>query len=357
MDITNKIKNEISKSGPIPINTFMEKVLNASDDSYYQSKKQILGFKGDFITAPEISQLFGEIIGVWLCLKWSEKLKGKKFNLCELGPGKGTLMSDLLRSISKTSDIMKFIDQIQLFEINKNLIRTQKQNLSKYKQISWHENPLFEIKSKVNIIIANEFFDALPVIQYIKRQKRWYELMVNLRSDSADLYVSDEAIDEKTQDMLQEEYAHIPIDGIIEIAQDSKSILKEICQKISKHGGSCIIIDYGFIENDRNIKSYISTLQAIKEHKYHDIFKNIGEADLTTQVNFSQLIDTAQTYGCKTHYMTQGEFLKFYGIELRKEILKKSAQNTKLQRNIESEYKRLVSSSEMGNLFKVLIID
>jgi len=354
-DITSKIKNEILKSGPIPINIFIKEALNSNKNSYYQSKKQILGYDGDFITSPEISQLFGEIIAVWLNLSWMNNFRNKRFNLCELGPGKGTLMSDLLRSINKNSEIFKYLDKIQLFEINEHLINIQQSKLAEY-NISWHKDITNDVDDKINIIIANEFFDSLPVIQYIRRKKRWYELMVNLKRDSSDLYISDEPIDEKTQEMLQEEFSHVPIDGIIEILDEAKAILKDICQKLSKFGGSLIIIDYGYIEADRNSKSYISTLQAIKNHRYYDIFKDIGSTDITTQVNFSQLRQTAELCGCKTTYMTQRDFLLNYGIEIRKEILIKNALLSQ-KHTIQSQFQRLTDKDQMGDLFKVLIIE
>lgn len=351
MDITSKIKNEILKYGPMPINIFMQKALKGKNGYYINSYP--IGAKGDFITAPEVSQLFGEIIGIWLTLKLQEIIPNQQFNLIELGPGKGTLMADLLRAIKNLGNIYQLLE-LYFLEINQYLKEEQQKAISTHK-ITWI-NELDQLPSSPAIIIANEFFDALPVIQYIKRKKRWYELMVNIKKDTNELYIADEPIDEVTQANLIKEYAHVPIDGIIEIQQEAQEFIKKICGRLTQHGGACLIVDYGFTENMRKENSFISTLQAVKNHQYARLFECIGDSDLTTQVNFSQLTKTVETHCCKCQIMTQREFLLNNGIELRKDILLKKA-NKKQQDEIISGYNRLININEMGQLFKAMIIE
>lgn len=351
MDITEKIKNEITNFGPLPINIFMQKALS-SKEGYY-STKEAIGKNQDFITAPEISQLFGEIIGIWSIIKWQELIGNKQFNLIEFGPGRGILMSDLLRTTKNTSDIHKYL-RLYFVEINNKLKKLQKKAVKDYKP-KWLES-IENVPKKPSIIIANEFFDALPIKQYVRRKKRWYELMVNVKEDSNNLFVSDEAIDDITNEMLNEEYSNVPIDGIIEIQNDSKELIRQICKRLTKYGGAALIIDYGFTESMRPKKSYISTLQAVKNHKFANFLSTIGEADLSSQVNFTQLSETAMLHGCQTKFQTQREFLQEYGIDIRKELLLKKATRQQVTEII-AGYKRIMDTSQMGKLFKVLTLE
>ncbi len=351
MDITEQIKNYIAKNGAIPVNEFMRKAMSHYD-GYYVNKLAI-GSNADFITAPEISQLFGEIIGVWVANYWQENFINSNFNLVELGPGKATLMTDLLRA---TKHVTSFHSKLKIIflEINKVLKEIQAKRLKDHKPL-WLDK-FEEIPKKRSIFIANEFFDTLPVIQYVRRKNLWYELMVDLKKDTSILHFTDSPIDQITQEMLQEEYPTVPRDGIIEICFEAKKIIAYMCDIIKKQGGAALIIDYGFTEEDRNTKSFISTLQGIKNHQYSNIFNNIGDTDLTVQVNFTDLINSVETNGCKATYMTQKDFLLNYGIEIRKSLLLKQS-STEQHSNIISGYNRLVEADQMGHLFKALIIE
>jgi SAM-dependent MidA family methyltransferase len=262
-------------------------------------------------------------------------------------------MADLLRA---TKNVKNFHESLDLYfiDINQPLKLFQKESIKSHKP-QWVKN-IDEIPTAPNIIIANEFFDALPVIQYVRRDKRWYEVMITNKKDTSFFQFCDQPIDILTQEMLMEEFPNVPVDGIIEIPDEARIIMRKICNRLTNYGGAALIIDYGFTEEMRSIKSYISTLQAVKNHKYANIFESLGEADLTTQVNFSFLSDTSHKNKCLTRIITQREFLLEYGIDLRKALLIKSAKADMLK-DIMSGYHRLIDPQQMGELFKAMIIE
>ncbi|MDF3047800.1 MAG: hypothetical protein K0R73_918 [Candidatus Midichloriaceae bacterium] len=302
---------------PIPIDEFMRSAIR----NYYQNNESI-GANGDFITAPEISQMFGEMVGIW-CATQYQKIN-TSFYLVELGAGKGTMMKDILRSTKHIPGFHENLRSIVIVENSTKLIEKQAQNLRDY-DVTWVDD-ISHLPSGNLIIVANEFLDALPIKQFERVSGIFYELGVgNVRISPAQIQ------------------ADCPENGIIEICPDAQ----DIAEKLAERGNlSTLFIDYGYFT-----PPYKSTLQAVKGHKYHDVFSNIGEADITAHVDFGALNDIFSKHGIKTHYQTQRDFLCNHGIQIRAQVLIKNGADHKV---ISQALERLISPMQMGDLFKVL---
>jgi SAM-dependent MidA family methyltransferase len=294
-----KIIAEIKASGPMAVDRYMELC-----NTHYYATRDPFGAKGDFTTAPEISQIFGEMLGVWAIMEWEKLKRPKKIAIMELGPGRGTLMADLLRAIKLAPE---FQPEIHLVEFSPTLREMQKKTLSKHK-VEWHEEiPKLNMKT---LVIANEFFDALPIKQYTPEGERL-------------IYEKDGELFFNANDVS------------IELSPLSKTIM----QDISASTAAGAIIDYGYFT-----PKGADTLQAVKDHKYHNVLEDPGEADLTAHVNFAELAANCLTSGNKKpRLMTQREFLLAYGADVRAKILGK-----------ENDLERLIAPGQMGELFKVL---
>ena len=316
-------------------------------DGYYKAKKPI-GRVGDFVTSPEISQLFGDIIGAYIYYNWKKKYNSK-FNLIELGPGNGTLMIDILNITKNFLSFKNSID-ISLIETNKYLIKKQQQNINKslgqYK-INWHEN-LSKINTKPAFIIANEFFDCFSVKHFIKNKNKWFEKAVNYNPDEDNFFYENLTINNRN---LLKKLNKIKSNKIYEYSKKREIYFDKICRFIKKSKGFIIIFDYGYFDSPKNF-----TLQSIYNHKQANPLDNPGKQDISTLVDFKNLIDIAKKHDLKIdNYSTQKEFLVMNGIiERKKTILKKCKHNQK--RNIESGFKRLVNEDQMGSLYKCLIV-
>jgi NADH dehydrogenase [ubiquinone] 1 alpha subcomplex assembly factor 7 len=288
----------------------------------YYNTRDPFGVDGDFTTAPEISQLFGEIIGIWAVQKWMEMGSPSTFNLIEIGPGRGTLMSDLLRG---TQHIQPFHDamNIHLVETSATLKAKQMDTLNSY-DVQWHEHLSNLTTDTPAIIIGNEFFDALPVRQFKFEDEKWLEHYID-----GEKSVWVECEEPPIKSTLPQ-----PKDG--DIFEHSK-IQQEYAKLISTYQGHGLFIDYGYQKS-----TYGDTLQALYKHSPCAITNHIGEADLTTHIDFEWLSSFFET----TKTTTQRQFLKKNGIDIRYQSLN----NTELK----SGYDRLISSNQMGELFKVL---
>lgn len=354
MPIDSNIRYHIKEHGHIKIDDMMREALSTSNESYYKSTKT-LGEAGDFITSPEISQLFGEIIALWTIEKWRTLGSPERFALIELGPGRGKLMQDFLR-VAKLDT--KFYAAIEIFlhEINPFFIDLQKANLIEYnKTISWIKN--FEgIPQIPAIFIANEFFDVLPIKQYLKVKTKWFESTLVTDPVDGRIKFSKIELHKALQKQLLSEHKNAKDGAIIEESIESLNIIRKLSKHIQKHTGAALIIDYGYniYSNERKRNQYNSTLQAIKNHQYSSIIDTLGEADLTAHVDFNALSKAAKEKNIKNiAFGTQKEFLLKYGIKLRLESLKNSLSQEDFS-IIEKQVFRLTSPRQMGELFKVL---
>ena len=354
MPIDSKIRRIIKENGHIKIDDMMREVLSTNAKSYYQSTEAI-GEDGDFITSPEISQLFGEMIALWAIEKWQLFGSPDKFALVELGPGQGKLMQDFLRVAKLDSKFFTAIE-VFLYEINPFFINSQKANLIEYnKSICWINN-VKEIPKLPAIIIANEFFDALPIKQYLKVKKKWYESILVTDPVDGRIKFHKTELSKILQNQLLHEHKKASDGAVIEESVESLDITRYLSKHLQLHKGAALIIDYGYhIHAEIRTRSqYNSTLQAIKNHQYNAILDTLGEADLTTHVDFVALSKAAQGKNIKNiSFSTQREFLIKYGIELRLETLKQSLAHDDFT-NIAKQVFRLTSNQQMGELFKVL---
>lgn len=329
--------------GSISISTFMNVALYHKKYGYYMNRVPF-GKNGDFVTAPEISQLFGEIIAIWIMHVWEKLGKPEEFSLVELGPGKGTLIYDIVRVTKKYSYSMS----IYLIEISPVLQSVQKQTL-KGLNVKWCEN-IDNLPEQPIIFLANEFFDALPVNQFVHHNGRWYENRVAKQSDN-----SFKVVEAETKDLfgicsnigtIIDSHKKFVDGAVIEFSPLGMEIMHKIEEKIYKNKGAALIIDYGYIYS-----SYRSTLQAIKQHNYANFLEDVGSSDITTLVNFQMLKDSLQH--ASYEILTQREFLYSFGIRERAQALIKSANSIEKKR-ISSEFLRLTEN--MGTLFKAMLI-
>ena len=325
----------------------MELCLYDKEFGYYNTKDPF-GAKGDFVTAPEISQMFGELIGAWCFEVWNRLGTPSTVNLIELGPGQGTLMSDLLRTINLDPTFMKAID-LHLVETSPKLSDLQQNILKKHNiPMTWHHH-ITEVPENPSIIIANEFFDAFPIQQYIHDSGDWYEQIVqtnDLNKLTIGIKSQPTQISESTKQV-----STIKSGDVVEVANSSLSYLSQICEKLETHNSACLLIDYGYLNFGVG-----DSLQAVKNHQFVDIFETPGESDLTAHVNFAALLNHAGNFNISTHGpITQQNFLLKLGILERAGKLGEG-KNIKLQRKIQNDVNRLVAPEHMGTLFKVVAL-
>jgi NADH dehydrogenase [ubiquinone] 1 alpha subcomplex assembly factor 7 len=302
-----------------------------------------LGRSGDFTTAPEISQMFGEMIGAWLADIWIQHGKPTPFILLELGPGRGTLMADIIRICTP---IFGFVEaaEVHLVEISpalKEMQRTYLHGIS----VEWHENLNTLPNDKPIFFIANEFFDALPFKQYIYESGKWAERCIDVHDGVFGYKQQLTKIDPG-------EGGNLPLPEQGSIYEDPSirtEFMKVLGMRVKAQKGAGLIIDYGHFKH-----GYGDTFQALKGHKYSDPLENIGESDLTSHVDFSALKAAAEGENLEVLGMKrQGEFLLGLGIQLRATQLLQKASGEAAQ-DVQKALHRLVHSDEMGSLFKVI---
>ena len=335
----------IKNNFEISLDKFINFALYDKKKGYYMQKSPF-GRKGDFITAPNISRMFSEMLAIWILGFWENLENPKKINLVELGAGNGEMMKILLETFKK---FPVFFDScnILIHEKSLRLKKIQKDKLDKDK-IIWITD-LKEIKKFPTIFIANEFFDAMAVKQFTKKKDLWVEKYVNLKNKKKAFFV------EKSFNMKKFEkkigYNISKNQKFIEYSLVGVSYLKKITDIIKKNSGGLLIIDYGYME-----KKMKNTLKSISNHKHSNILENIGKSDITHNINFylfKKIID--QLGGLKDLITTQGSFLVKLGIKNRAEII---SQNQSFSKKADIYYrlKRLIDEKEMGNLFKVMFI-
>ena len=329
----------------LPLDQFIEFALYDKDKGYYM-KKNPFGKEGDFITAPNITRLFSEIIAIWVLTFWKSIGSPKKFNLLELGAGNGEMMKVIIETLKNFPECFNNCN-FQIHEKSEFLKKKQQLNL-KSEKIAWIDDIKIN-NSYPSIFLANEFFDALPIKQFFKREGEWVERFVNLKSEKkAEFKEQPINIKNIEQDLSFE----ISKDQeIIEYSPSSFEYLKDISSLIKKNDGGILIIDYGYL----NLKME-ETLQAIKNHKYSNILENIGDSDITHNINFNlfkRFID--QFDDLNSIINNQKKFLTTMGIIKRAEIISKNIPFSK-KSDLFYRIRRLIDEKQMGELFKVMLI-
>jgi NADH dehydrogenase [ubiquinone] 1 alpha subcomplex assembly factor 7 len=343
----NILKKIIKCQKPIDMEKYINFCLYNKDGYYVNSK--IIGKEGDFVTAPEISQLFGELIGLFIFSFWKENIN-KKFNLVELGPGKGTLLIDIL-SITKSFNNFQQLINIFLIEKNKKLIKNQINNIKKYNfdylNIKWSENFITENKYPT-IIYANEFFDCLPIRQFYNKNNYLYEKKIIYNEAEKKITQINDLIKDKNLISKVKKYE---IKNVLETSDARDKYFNKICNHIKIYSGMIIVVDYGYYE-----KPNYFTLQAIYNNKKSNVLDNIGYQDITSLVDFQRMVNLAKSNSLKINlFSTQRDFLIKYGIHERAEkIIQNISQSEK--KKLKDGLLRLVDEKNMGSIFKVLVI-
>ena len=326
------IRERIALDGPMRVSDFMQICLLHPEHGYYV-KNPAFGVQGDFITAPEISQMFGELLGLCLAQSWIDQGAPADFYLLELGPGRGTLMSDILRATRSVPGLQRAAE-ITLLEASESMQKRQKETLSGY-HVNWILS-LDELAEKPIFVVANEFFDALPMRQYMRVGDAWHERLIGLKDNELEFGLSPIA---QTGDYLHARLHDTQDGDIVEVSEPTQSIIDQLSKRIDTHRGCALIIDYG----DWTSKG--DTLQAVLDHKYSDALQALGDADLTAHVDFEQI---AHASHCQVSKMcTQQDLLERLGISHRTQTLVTSASNETQKNDVLSAYRRLTHEEEM----------
>tara|TARA_B100000963_G_scaffold281476_1_gene249981 strand:+ start:3492 stop:4556 length:1065 start_codon:yes stop_codon:yes gene_type:complete len=328
----------------LPVDIFFENVLYNSNFGYYATK-QPLGKDGDFITSPKVSNLFSEMIAIWVISTWEKLGKPKKFNFVELGPGDGSLTKTLLKTFKKFPEFNSIV-KIYLYEKSSFLTKIQKYNISDQK-VEWIKN--FNcIKNGPVVFFGNEFFDAIPIKQFKKVNGLILEKNYTL-NDKFKIKEIFKKISNSNYKLLKS-YTSIKELSFIEFPKLGFEELEKIMLKISKLEGCILLIDYGYLKPQNK-----NTLQSVIKHKKNKLFDNLGKADVTSHVNFRLLKEFFKKNNLKTkNVVTQQMFLEKNGILQRAELLSKKMK-FRDQSKLYLRLKRLLDPKQMGNLFKVIL--
>jgi NADH dehydrogenase [ubiquinone] 1 alpha subcomplex assembly factor 7 len=334
--LKEKIHNIIIENGPISIASFMEISLNDKKYGYYR-KKMPLGSKGDFVTSPDISQIFGEIIGIWILDIWIKLNEPDNFQIVDLGGGRGTLLKDISRVLKNKVSNFIFID------INEELIKLQKKALKN----ASHFEKINDIPKIPTIFIGNEFLDTFPVHQFIKKDNCWKEVCVNSKSN--DLFLSYEST-KLSKKLHLSNFLSLKEESIIEINFKTREIINNISNFIKDNSGAAIFFDYGYIDGNGD------SFQGIRDNKPVNPLSDPGFVDLTSHVNFKDIKLQAKENNINIYGpSTQSLFLEKMGAIQRLKILEKNA-NDHQKKDLRIGLNRLMNQNEMGNLFKVIAL-
>jgi SAM-dependent MidA family methyltransferase len=339
-----EIREIIVHEGPISIERFMALALTHPTKGYYTTKNPF-GAAGDFVTSPEISQMFGELLGLWAAQVWMQIGAPNPVHLVELGPGRGALMADALRAAHAAPEFFAALD-VHMVETSDLLAGQQREALGgSGKAATWHHS-LESLPAGPAIFIANEFFDALPVRHYQKTPEGWRERLVGLDAKGQLIF----GLGPDIEPLLKPQ---APDNAILEVGAAAQRAMMRIAAHIVTHDGAALAIDYGYDQTD-----FGETLQAVKGHEFVDPLSEPGEADLTTHVDFSGLSRAARAANAATHGpIGQGEFLRALGIDQRAEALQSRATPEQAE-EIDAALARLAGDGEgeMGAMFKVLAV-
>jgi NADH dehydrogenase [ubiquinone] 1 alpha subcomplex assembly factor 7 len=340
----DEIKALISQEGPISLERYMALALTHPTHGYYMNRDPF-GATGDFTTAPEISQMFGELIGLWAAEIWGAMGGPNPLRLMELGPGRGTLMSDALRAARVAPEFRGALD-VCLVEASPVLAAVQHETLlTAGVPVSW-AGQLSETPDGPAVIIANEFLDALPIRQYVRVQRGWRERLIGLdNSGKLTFGLAAEA----------ETYINVPAQegDVLEICAAGHRLMYELGGRLARQGGAALFIDYGHVAT-----GFGDTLQALRGHRMVDPLVDPGEADITAHVDFAAMARSARAAGAAVHGpIDQGDLLKALGLEQRAQALTSRAGIAQAA-DIEAARARLADkgAGEMGALFKAMVI-
>ena len=343
------LRRRIALAGPITVAEFMTEALNHPALGYYRSGKP-LGSGGDFITAPEISQMFGELLGAWLAERWEALSSPPRVRLVELGPGRGTLLADALRATRSVRGFHTALD-LHLVDIHRGLRAVQGVALTGFSP-TWHDR-LEQVPSGAPLLlIANEFLDALPIRQLVRQPWGWAERMVGLARAGTELAFATAPGRSPLASLLTEEVRSIEAFGsVAEISPAVTSLTSDVARRVVTDRGAALIIDYGY-----EAGTHGDTLQALRAQKPAGVFEAIGEADLTAHVDFAAVARAARQAGAAIDGpVAQGTLLRALGIETRAAMLRRSASPAQAAA-IDVAMRRLIDPGQMGTLFRAIAL-
>ena len=328
------IVRTIDAAGPIPLARFM-----AEANAHYYATRDPLGEAGDFVTSPEISQMFGELVGLWLADIWSRAGSPANAHYVELGPGRGTLAEDALRAMRA----VRLEPPVHLVETSPVLRRSQATRLPTAR---WHDDIGGLPETGPLLVVANEFFDALPVRQIVRDASGWHELHVDYRDGGLVPIAAGPALDELIPEVLRAS----PPGSVVETSPAVASAAATIAARIAARGGAGIVIDYGY-----EGPALGDTLQAVSRHEYADIFAQPGSRDITAHVDFAVIERAGRKAGLRVYGpVGQGEWLESLGIAARTSALAKAAPHRRDE--LVAARDRLTDPEEMGTLFRVMAL-
>lgn len=352
--LKTRLIERIRSQGPISVAEYMTLCLLDPVDGYYPTRDP-LGSDGDFITAPEISQMFGELLGLWAVQTWQDMGSPQAVHLVELGPGRGIMMSDMLRAAQLDPAFINAVS-VTLIEASAALEAVQAKTLADCPvSVNWIKD-LADLPEGPAIIIGNEFLDCLPIQQFIQKDpfagaKGWHERVVTLNPEDNDalMYaIAPEPISEATQSSLPTDQEDAKTDDLLEVSPAAAQILDQLKSRFQQDAGRALFVDYG-----PETTEFGDTLQALKRHKKAGVFSDPGNTDLTARVDFGALIDTAKAIKLDgAGPVSQREFLSKLGLELRAVALTRAKPDAK--EKIARQLHRLTDSAEMGELFKAI---
>lgn len=333
-----RLARRIAATGPITVAEVMAAALGDPAHGYYMTREPF-GATGDFVTAPEVSQMFGELVGLWLGAAWSAMGAPPAPVLAELGPGRGTLMADALRALAKVPGFPAAVP-VHLVETSPRLRAAQRARLG---DRAVHHDSLSALPAGPLLLVANEFFDALPIRQLVWQDGAFHERLVGLGDGGLCFGLAPDAAR-----LAPPRPTPPPPGAVLELCPAGAAMAATLGRRLGSGGGAALIVDYGAAHD-----GYGDTLQAMRRHGFADILATLGEADLTAQVNFAPLAEAAAGQGAAIHGpVEQGAFLESLGIGLRQAALARARPDQAAA--LAAARARLTGADQMGRLFKVL---
>ncbi|MDJ0942707.1 MAG: SAM-dependent methyltransferase [Kiloniellales bacterium] len=347
-ELAARLLKRIARQGPITLAEYLAEALTHPRQGYYMTGDPF-GARGDFVTAPEISQMFGELIGLWCAETWQRLGAPEALTLVELGPGRGTLLADLLRAAKVVPGFREALD-LHIVEVSPTLRELQARSLAGV-ATAWHESLAEVPQGRPLLVIANEFFDALPIRQFERTPEGWRERLVGLAPEGDALAFGLSPPAPYAEALLPDALRDATPGAVAEVSPAALSLTAEIGRRLAEDGGAALIVDYGHAAPDGR-----PTLQALRRHAREDVLASPGQADLTAHVDFGALARAARAAGAEAWGPTpQGAFLEALGIATRAERLAAGA-SPEQAAEIRTALHRLTAPEEMGTLFKVLVL-
>ena len=367
--LKNHLYNKIRTTGPISVAEFMKTALTSREAGYYM-QKDVFGVDGDFVTSPELSQMFGELIAAWIINEWNVFNKPSKIHIVELGPGRGTLCVDILRTFDQLKHVWDGSElSIHLVEISPALSRIQYQNICGKiaadsaqvdslleghsdcgVPIMWYETLDEVCTDGWTVYLAHEFFDALPIHKFVKINDVWKEIYVDIDKDSHEtsfqfVVMNNPTYASKTLIQADEHRKHI------EVSPEAALVCQKIAKNIAKSAGVALIADYGHFGSKED------TLRAFKQHKQVDVFSDVGKSDITADVDFKYLLDNCKIDGIHAAGpLSQRNFLCNLGIDTRLMMLLRNTSDQELCRKLTGSYDMIMNPEKMGNRFQFVAL-